>query len=126
MLPIYNENEKKYISEPYLISENKNENEKNDEIGGEIEINNNDENFVKNSEYTPISLKKFFLEKYKISEGRFSRLNLDINDDLNEQKSKKKKVFKNIPKKIIIKVDNHNEKMINNYLNKLKTNKDKE
>ena len=126
LLPIYNENEKKYISEPYLIAENKNENEKNDEIGGEIEINNNDENFVKNSEYTPISLKKFFLEKYKISEGRFSRLNLDINDDLNEQKRKKKKVFKNIPKKIIIKVDNHNEKMINNYLNKLKTNKDKE
>ena len=79
---------------------------------------------MKNLEHLPISLKKFFLEKYKVTEqGRYSRLNIN---ELRGQKRKKKKVIKNIPKKIVIKVDNHNEKMVNNYINKLVTNKDKE
>ena len=66
------------------------------------------------------------MEKYKVTDVRFSRLSMSSKNYLKGKKRKVKKIIQNIPKKIIIKVDNHNVKMINNYLNKLKTNKSKE
>ena len=124
-LPFEDKNNKtSNILNPYIISEEQNDSEKSEDTEKETEENNNNENFMKNLEHLPISLKKFFLEKYKVTEqGRYSRLNIN---ELRGQKRKKKKVIKNIPKKIVIKVDNHNEKMVNNYINKLVTNKDKE
>ena len=105
--------------------ENEDEDEKNEETEEENEENNTYENLVKNFEHLPISLKKFFLEKYKITDARFSRLSVNSKNYLKGQKSKKKKFIKNVTKKIIIKTDNHNEKMVKNFLSKLNANKDK-
>ena len=130
LLPINNKNNKNNnnydITNPIIKKEDKNENEKNEDTEEENEENIENDNYVKNLEHLPISLKKFFLEKYKVTDVRFSRLSMSSKNYLKGKKRKVKKIIQNIPKKIIIKVDNHNVKMINNYLNKLKTNKSKE
>ena len=118
------------IPNPYIIHNSENEEEEEDDNDKEeenSEKNDNNNNLLNNIDYVPISLKKFFLEKYKVSElGRYSKINIDIKNDLNKRKNKKNiKSKKFIPKNLVIKVDNHNEKMIHNYLNKLKAKKDK-
>ena len=99
-----------------------------DEEQQEKEIDENDakNNFLNNLDYIPISLKKFFLEKYKISDGRYSQINVNLKNDLKKRKNKRNLNKKIIPKKVIVKVDKHNEKMVNNFLNNLKNKKNKD
>ena len=109
-------------SNNYSSSDNENDEEQKE---SEIDDNNN---ILNNLDYIPISLKKFLLEKYKITEGRYSQINFNIKNGLKSRKNKrnlnKKKI---IPKKVIIKVDNHhNEKMVNNFLNNLKNKNNKD
>ena len=124
---ILSKTKSKLISNPYIIREeqNKIEEENNEEEEESEENSDANNNIMNNLNYIPFSLRKFFLEKYKVTdESRFSKLiNLDI---INELKGKKKKNNKkNYQKKIIIKVDNHNEKMVNNYLQNLQNKKNK-
>ena len=122
----------KLISNPYIIQEEQNKKkEKEDNNNDKEESEESEEisdvnNVMNNLEYIPISLRKFFLEKYKITEkGRYSRLiNLDTNKGLKGKNKTNKK--KNYQKKLVIKVDNHNEKMVNNYLQNLQNKKIRE
>ena len=122
---------KKYLKNPIynpyiLIEEKTKEKDSNNNYDNESDNeDNNDENdLIKNLDYIPISLKKFFLEKYKISDSSiYSKINSDIKNDLRKKKNKHNK--KIIQKKLVIKVDNHNEKMINNYLNNIKNKNNK-
>ena len=125
-LPKIFEQNDNQIPNPYIIHNSENE-EEDDDDKEEISEKNDNDNFLNNLDYVPISLKKFFLEKYKVSEiGIYSKINNDIKNELNKRNNKKKyKTKKIITTKLVIKVDNHNEKMINNYLNKLKAKKDK-
>ena len=82
--------------------------EKDDESKENNDNYNKNENLENNLNEIPISLKEFFLEKYKINEkGRYSRLILHTEEKkMNKNKAKKK---------ISIKKGIHNIKIINKY-----------
>ena len=115
------------IPNPYIIKEGKNndsEEEEKEELDEDYDTNDIN-NLLNNLDFLPISLKKFFLEKYKIMDvSRNSKINLDFkNTSKGKRNINKKKI---IQKKINIKVDNHNQKMVNNFLSNHKNKKNKD